>query len=207
VEITEDTVIDTTGTKKVRLEVDQAYIDDPTTIPTDRSGVATIETGASYPGSGNFVKLASITSGSITDEREYITGSKFVDLTEAQSIGGNKTFTGNTIFDVLPQKSGSGASLEASSDGDMVTKYHLDNNPSPVPSADTVTEGISYRATDAEAEAMSETTNHVTPAHLDYAKLKFDVVQFSRDIRGASGSVTYNHSLGRQPRAILFFMV
>lgn len=68
VHITADETIDTSGTKKVWIELDQDVIDDPTEVNATMTNVASIQTGASYP-VGDHVKLASITSGTITDER------------------------------------------------------------------------------------------------------------------------------------------
>lgn len=80
VEVTTNTVIDTSGTKKVWIEVGQSYIDETLPIPGDRSTAATIQTGASYPASGSYIKLASITSGVITDERVFVSLNTVVNL-------------------------------------------------------------------------------------------------------------------------------
>lgn len=63
--------IATTGTLKIYVLVDQAKIDDGTANAPDGTGIATIASGASYP-AGNFIPLASVTSGVITDERATI---------------------------------------------------------------------------------------------------------------------------------------
>jgi len=64
--------VDTTGTKKVWIALDQADIDDNgININVAQDNVATIATGASYPVTPH-LKLASITGGVITDERETI---------------------------------------------------------------------------------------------------------------------------------------
>jgi hypothetical protein len=207
VEVTADTVIDTTGTKKVRLELAQSFVDDYTTVPADRDGVATIETGASYPGSGNFVKLASITSGTITDEREYISARRFMNITGDQDINGVKTFKddieveGDTTFTNLPTKTGSGVALQAVADGELLTKYHLDNTVIPIPDLDETTKGIGEQTTDAEYDAGTDTTRIPKASQ---TRIKAVVL---------SGTVTYNdiaqsdmvlaHGLGAIPRVAI----
>lgn len=62
--------VDTTGTKKIYLEVDQDLLDDGTDIPWDNTGVVSVQTGWSYP-STNFLKIADVTSSVVTDEREF----------------------------------------------------------------------------------------------------------------------------------------
>lgn len=71
VELTSSQVIDTTWTKKVWIEISQAKIDDWATNNEDWTGIAEIKTWASYP-LKNFLPLASITGGTITDERVMI---------------------------------------------------------------------------------------------------------------------------------------
>jgi len=66
-----DVTIDTTGTKKVFVEITQANIDNGTINAPNGEGIGTIKTAASYPTS-NYIKLASITSWVITDERVFI---------------------------------------------------------------------------------------------------------------------------------------
>lgn len=70
-ENTADFPIVTTGTGKIYVLVDQAKIDDGSSNSPDGTGIATIASGASYP-AGNFIPLASVTSGVITDERATI---------------------------------------------------------------------------------------------------------------------------------------
>lgn len=65
---TASVTIDTTGTKKVYILADQAKIDNGYTNATDGTGIAVITTGPSYP-SGNYIPLASVVSGVITNER------------------------------------------------------------------------------------------------------------------------------------------
>lgn len=64
--------IDTTGTKKVWIEITQANVNDPGLNLADGTGVGSIQTGASYPAS-NYIPLASISSGTITDARVPVT--------------------------------------------------------------------------------------------------------------------------------------
>lgn len=70
-ENTEAVVIDTSWTTKVYIEVNQAKLDDWSNNSEDWTGIAEIKTGASYP-SGNYTKLASVTTWDITDERTFI---------------------------------------------------------------------------------------------------------------------------------------
>ncbi len=65
--------IDTTGTKKVWIGISQSVVDDGSGNALDGTGIATIQTGASYP-SANYIPLATIVSGAITDDRQLITG-------------------------------------------------------------------------------------------------------------------------------------
>lgn len=63
--------IDTTWTKKVYLTINQTKLDDGSWNNIDWSWIVSVSTWASYP-SSNFIKLASISSWVITDEREFI---------------------------------------------------------------------------------------------------------------------------------------
>lgn len=65
--------IDTTGTKKVWIGISQSVVDDGSGNALDGTGIATIQTGALYP-SSNYIPLATIVSGAITDDRQLITG-------------------------------------------------------------------------------------------------------------------------------------
>jgi hypothetical protein len=72
VSLTEDnTSIDTSGTKKVWITLDQDLIDDASLISENQDNVASLQTGISYPSTPH-IKLASISSGTITDERVFI---------------------------------------------------------------------------------------------------------------------------------------
>lgn len=82
VEITTAETIDTSGSKKVWLEIAQAKINSTELNATDGTGVAELKTGASYPSSGvYYIPLASITGGSITDARNY-SGVRIGEITE-----------------------------------------------------------------------------------------------------------------------------
>ena len=114
-ENTTATTIDTSGTKKVYIEVLQTRINDGT-LNTDQwwTGIATITTGASYP-AWNYIPLASITWWVITDERPTtkikwteIVGvqslAKWIDIASATTTnlatatGNTVTITGNTTI-------------------------------------------------------------------------------------------------------------
>ena len=68
---TSDVIIDTTWTKKVFIELDQSKIDDWSSNNSNGTWIWEIKIADNYPIS-NYVKLASITSWIITDEREKI---------------------------------------------------------------------------------------------------------------------------------------
>ena len=72
-ENTANVVVDLTGTKKVYILVDQGKLDDGSSNAEDGTGIGSIQTGASWPAS-NYIPLASITGGVITDARETLTG-------------------------------------------------------------------------------------------------------------------------------------
>lgn len=71
VENTTAITIDTTGTKKVYITIDQSKLDDWIENLENWTGIVSVSTWASYP-SSNYIPLASITSGVITDERSFI---------------------------------------------------------------------------------------------------------------------------------------
>ena len=65
--------INTSGTTKVWVQIPQANINDGTlNTNSDGTNIGSIQTGASYP-SSNYVPLASVTSGVITDARPSAT--------------------------------------------------------------------------------------------------------------------------------------
>lgn len=63
--------IDTSGTKKVYLTINQAKLDDGSENNVDGTGIVSVATGANYP-SSNCIKLASISGWVIIDERVFI---------------------------------------------------------------------------------------------------------------------------------------
>lgn len=71
-ENTANVSVDLTGTKKVYILVDQGKLDDGSSNAEDGTGVASIQTGASWP-SWSYIKVASTVSGTITDERIFLT--------------------------------------------------------------------------------------------------------------------------------------
>lgn len=64
--------IDTSGNKKIFIEVKQEHIDNGIINAEDGSNIAEIKSEANYPAK-NFIKLASIRNGEITDESTKIT--------------------------------------------------------------------------------------------------------------------------------------
>jgi len=81
--------IDTTGTKYVWVGIDQSVIDDGSANAIDGTGIATIRTGSSYPTTGAYIPLASITGGVITDTRVFVT---------QKAITRNGFATGKTVY-------------------------------------------------------------------------------------------------------------
>lgn len=95
-ENTEAVVIVTTGTKKVWIGVDQSKLDDGSANALDGSGIASIQTGASYP-SSNYIPLASITGGVITDARVFVdTLDKKLDVADYQN--GTKVYAATSSW-------------------------------------------------------------------------------------------------------------
>lgn len=70
-ENTANVAVDMSGTKKVYILVDQTKIDNWSENNEDGTGIASIQTGASYP-AGNYVPLYSIASDVVTDDRSWI---------------------------------------------------------------------------------------------------------------------------------------
>lgn len=97
----DDTTVDTSGTKKIWIELAQTHIDDSSLINEDQNNVATIQTGASYP-AYEHIKIAWVVSSVITDERVMITLSGGVNNTGNETINGVKTFGS---FPLLPNTS------------------------------------------------------------------------------------------------------
>jgi len=113
----DDTSIDTSWTKKVWIALDQSMIDDASLINENQDNVATIQTGGSYPGTPH-IKLASISSWTITDERPIISLKHWLNKTLTETI------TGLKYFSLFPQKSGS---LTPVNDWDFTTKKYIDD--------------------------------------------------------------------------------
>jgi hypothetical protein len=72
VTLTASEVIDTTGTKKFWIVIDQNNINDPALNDVNGTLAGKIDSGASYP-AGNYIPLADVVGGVITDEREVAT--------------------------------------------------------------------------------------------------------------------------------------
>lgn len=70
VELPEDTIIDTSGDGYIVIKFDETKINDSTLVDSTASNVATIEKVTSLP-SDNYILLASLASGVITDERVW----------------------------------------------------------------------------------------------------------------------------------------
>lgn len=117
VHLTANETIDTSGTKKVWIQLTQTHIDDSTLVNENQDNVATIETGASYPASWEYIKLASITSGTITDERVMLALVPWVNKEGAETINWVKTFSS---FPILP-------SVTPSSNYQAVYKKYVDD--------------------------------------------------------------------------------
>ena len=98
-EATTDEIIDTSGTKKVWIEIEQNNINDPGLNDVNGTTAGSIKTGASYPTS-NFIPLADIVAGVITDDRNFIKLKKEIldllgldiDITTTWDITANKFF-------------------------------------------------------------------------------------------------------------------
>ena len=101
-------VIDTSGTKKFWIEINQNNINDPALNDEGGTIAGTIESGASYP-AGNYIPLADIIASAITDERE-------VSTVKSKNISGAEIFleadAGGTKI-ILKDISGDEADLEA----------------------------------------------------------------------------------------------
>ena len=70
VSITEEIAIDTSGDGFVILKIDQNKINDGSTNSEDGTGIATVEKVAELPAK-NFLLLASLSNGEITDQRDF----------------------------------------------------------------------------------------------------------------------------------------
>lgn len=98
VEINESTAIDVTWTKKVRIEIDQSKVNDWSGNSLDGTGIASIQTWATYPSSSvPHMKLASIASGTVTDERTMLSPKISVSKTWDETVWWIKTFSSSPI--------------------------------------------------------------------------------------------------------------
>ena len=91
VTLTASEVIDTSGTKKFWIVIDQNNINDPALNDENGTLAGRIESGASYP-AGNYIPLADIVAGVISDERE------FIKLKEAIENRGSLLSKGESVF-------------------------------------------------------------------------------------------------------------
>lgn len=103
--------IDTSGTKKVWIDVTQSKIDNGVANNEDGTGIAQINTGASYPWSGSYIPLASITGGVITDDRVFVSMKEIVRkwLTPNRVIATNGSGQEITVWGSAGQVLGFGA--------------------------------------------------------------------------------------------------
>lgn len=105
-ENTANVVMDLTGTKKLYILVNQAKLDDGSSNALDGTGVASIATGASYPAS-NYIPIASVTGGVITDAREFLSTKAL--LAKGYAIGYHKVIDETTGNEVLKPVTTTGA--------------------------------------------------------------------------------------------------
>lgn len=87
--------IDTSGNKKIFVEIKQANIDNGIINAEDGSNIGEIKSAANYP-TKNYISLASVTGGTITDDRKFM-GRKIPDVrgqNRKPSDYNSKTFYG-----------------------------------------------------------------------------------------------------------------
>lgn len=110
VEVTTDTVVDTSGDGYIIIRMDDDMINDGTIITEqDGSGIATLEKVASLP-SSNYLLLATLSSGVITDARTYTRSSNRV--TEKTRFYAVDTGSANSIVATIPNLEALTAGLE-----------------------------------------------------------------------------------------------
>lgn len=87
VEITAPEPVDTTGTKKIWLEVNQSYVNDGTlATQPNGNGIAAVMTGTNYP-SSNYIPLASVENGVVKDERKNIQDKfRWMDIPDMRNV-------------------------------------------------------------------------------------------------------------------------
>lgn len=83
--------VTTTGTTKIYVLINQANLDNGSLNPADGTTIGAITSGASYP-AGNYIPLATVTGGVITDDRVFI--EKLGNFMQNQS-GNYATTTGS----------------------------------------------------------------------------------------------------------------
>ncbi len=110
VEVTANTVVDTSGNGYIIIRMDDDMINDGTLITAqDGSGIATLEKVASLP-SSNYLLLATLSSGVITDARTYARSSNRV--TEKTRFYAADTGSANSIVATIPNLEALTAGLE-----------------------------------------------------------------------------------------------
>jgi len=192
-------IVDTTWTKKVYVEISQTPIDDGSENEEDGTWIGSIQTGASYP-SGNIIKLASISSGTITDEREWASPVNAVALNNDvdQEVSGVKTFAER------PKMVDADYSTPPS-EKHFVTLEYINNLDVAVSDASEGVKGIAEILTQAETEALVDDSRILTV-------LKANSV-FGKNAKVLSGSITFQssaqsdwviaHWLGKKPKFIM----
>lgn len=151
--------VDTTGTKKIYLEIDQSLLDDGSSMESDHTGVVSVQTAGSYP-ADNFLKIADVTSGVVTDEREF----SRVKITPWKAEWNWKFFVSNGSGELV--EVGFGSSWQALFSNWASALPWFDDVTVSVPSATEGTEGISYEATQSEIDLWTDVSKFVTPDKL-----------------------------------------
>jgi len=111
-------MIDTSGTKKVWIAIDPQYIEDGTLATNGLGmGIATIQTGASYPADDSYyIPLASITSGVITDERPMLS----MKPVRRKNLTPNRVIVTNSSGNEIEMMIEQGKYLTTNSSGEFV---------------------------------------------------------------------------------------
>lgn len=147
-ENTTDVATDMSGTKKVYILVNQAKIDDGSGNAEDGTGIASIQTGASYP-AGNYIPLYSIASGTPTDARPAI-----------KSLLKRKGFTAYRLL--LVDANGDETELAFGANGTVLVSWGASAIPwreSPTVNINSLTEKTSVVADDLFVISDSEDSN------------------------------------------------
>lgn len=171
--------VTTTGTTKIYVLVDQAKIDSGIANAADGTGIGAIASGASYPAS-NFIPLASVTGGVITDERVTFS------LRNVKRKGmAAKTFLAVGADGTETEISGTSGQAVGFVAGDVPGVFSptvdigaLTENTSPSATADFLlllktslgsnvkVKMTAFKASDSEASAGTENSKYVTPKQL-----------------------------------------